>query len=415
MLLGRTLTLSPLLLLLGVTGTAVAGPAAPKAPPPRPPPAVRAAPKLAPALAPHTTPVAPVNVRRPTTELAPPPLVRARARAARGEDVMQLIQDFPKDRELAISAIATNEEAFKFVDGRLRRDRSFLRAAAVANPHLVMPESQEPWAKASLEAVLTPGTREALLADPEVAAAVGATRARLAKVPDLRADIFSMNRRFFEEIVKNRLDPREGDDRPIAVVAYPTADHNGQFFDRTDQLEALTKRYRVMFYQVDSDTAFVSAVADGTKHKPAALVVIAGHGESALAAFGAEDPAKLPERMRAQLDAPDTSPRVRQRILDRIAKLNEERYLDLSDRAQLEKVADRVAKGGSILLISCSTGKGGAKATNLANFLHEVFPQARIDAPTEPVPNLGLKLDPKGLYEDAGFADIGKRYRIEPR
>ncbi len=327
---------------------------------------------------------------------------------------MQAVQDFPRDRGVALAAVTTNEEALRFVDSRLLRARGFLKAAVLANPYLVMPEMQDPYARDLLEAVLSPAARASLLADPEVAAAVAAHHALLAKVPDLSPAIVP-NRRFLAELIANRTSPRADDRRPIAVVAYPAEDWNGQFFGRTHELEGLTRRYRVMFYQVGTDDAFVSALADATKDKRAELVVIGGHGESALAAFGADDPAKLPARARAQLDNPRTSPRVRQRIMDRIAKVNEERYLDFSDRAQLAKVADRIAPGASISLISCSTGKGGAEAANLANFLHEVFPQARIDAPTESVPNLGVKLDARGFYEDAGFAAIGKRYRIEPR
>lgn len=398
-----------LLALLAASATASSASANPPAPPPgRPPAAMRAAPRRPPAKAPV------VIAAKPRVEVSPA-LAKARLRATQGLDVMQAVQDFPKDHELAVAAITTNEEALRFVDKSLVRDKAFLRAAAIANPHLVMPETQDSYGRASLEQVLTPKLRAELLADPEVALAVVAQKARLAKVPDIQAGIFAMNRRFQQELIENRLAPREGDKRPVAVVAYPVEDWNGQFFGRTEDLVGLTNRYRVMFYQVGTDQAFVSAVSDATSHKPADLVVIGGHGESALTAFGADDPAKLPERMRAQLDSPKTSPRVRQRIMDRIAKLNEESYLDLSDRAQLETVANRVAKGGSILLISCSTGKGGAEATNLANFLHEIFPQARVDAPTESVPNLGVKLDAKGYYADAGFAAIGKRYRIEPR
>lgn len=377
--------------------------------PARPPAAMRAAPRPA---APRKAPV--VTAPKPKVEVSPA-LAKARLRATKGLDVLQAVQDFPKDHDLAVAAITTNEEALKFVDKSLVRDKAFLRAAAIANPHLVMPETQDPYARAALEQVLTPKLRAELLADPDVALAVVAHKARLAKVPDVQPGLFTMNRRFQQELIDNRLAPRDRDERPVAVVAYPVEDWNGQFFERTEELVGLTKRYRVMFYQVGTDAAFVAAVADATSHKPADLVVIGGHGESALTAFGADDPAKLPERMRAQLDSPKTSPRVRQRIMDRIAKVNEERYLDLSDRAQLETVANRVAKGGSILLISCSTGKGGAEATNLANFLHGIFPQARVDAPTESVPNLGVRLDAKGYYADAGFADIGKRYRIEPR
>jgi nucleotide-binding universal stress UspA family protein len=402
---GALVALTAVAMLEGAAG------AHPGAPPP--PPAPLRAPPVTKAPAPRRVVPTVAAAKAPANE-APAALVRARMRAARSGDAMQAVQDFPKDREVALAAITTHEEAIKFVDGRVRRSPAFQKQAALANPFLVMPETQDPYARAAIEEAFSPKAREALLADPEVAAAVAAQRSALAKVSDLQPAIFT-NRRFLAEVIANRTTPRDKDRRPVALVAYPAEDWNGQFFGRTGDLEGLTRRYRVMFYQVDSDHAFVSALADAARDKPADLVVIGGHGETALTAFGADDPAKLPAKARAQLDSPTTSPRVRQRIMDRLAKLDEERYLDLSDRAQLATVANRVTKGGAIVLISCSTGKGGAAASNLANFLHEVFPQARIDAPTEAVPNLGVKLDERGLYEDAGFADIGKRYRINPR
>ncbi len=335
---------------------------------------------------------------------------------ATGSGAMSAIQSAPKNEEVALAAITTYEEAFKFAHPTLRKQDAFAKKAALANPLLLMPELQDEYAAKAIDAVLPAARREKLLADPDVAKAVTALKAKFAQVPDLNPAIVN-NRRLLATLIENRVDLKGKDSRPLAVVVYPKDDWNGQFFASTGDLAPLTKRYRVMFYQVGSDTEFVNAIKSGTERKPAELVFVGGHGEATLAAFGADDPARLPEALRAKLSSVNDADRAE--AFEALTKIDEDKFLDFSDTDILAPLKARFAKGADLVLMSCSTGKGGpggdkAKPNNLANYLHELFPQVRVHAPTEPVQNSGLIVDDNGKFARAGFANIGKAYVVEP-
>lgn len=322
-----------------------------------------------------------------------------------------LAQKHPKDEAAMLAAIATNEETLKYAHASLRKSPAFLKKAALANPVVVLPELQNEYGRFAMDSIVDDSTRRVLLRDPEVKAAVTAFQKRLAACPDLKGELFD-NKRFLATVIDNRLSPKANDPRPVAVVVYPKQDWNGQFFGNLGEMEALTKAHRVMFFQVGTDAEFASAMKAGTAGKPAELVFVGGHGEPTLTAFGEDDPARLPPALRKKLESAKLSEKDRAKLSETLAEVNEEKYLDFSDRDLLAPLKDRLAKGGNVVLMSCSTGKGGAKSQNLANFLHQVFPQGRIHAPTEPVPNSGVVLDEAGRFLRAGFADVGKAYVV---
>ena len=363
-----------------------------------------------------TNTVEPAPKRRPAVAAAPVSTPAAKlaatiALAKDGGSAMSAIQAMPKNETVALEAIISNEEAYKFAHPSLRKDDAFTKKAALANPMLLMPELQDEYAAKAITAVLPEARRLALLRDPDIAKAHAAVKARLAEVPDINPVIFT-HRRLLNTLIDNRLDTTTPDARPIALVVYPKVDSNGEFFGNTADFDKMTKAYRVMFHQVGGDQEFVDAVKSGTKRKPAELIFVGGHGESTLTAFGADDPARLPEPMRAKLTSPIQAER--EEAFAALTSLSEDQFLDLSDTDILKPLKNRFAKGANFVLMSCSTGKGSKRAKNLANYLAKLFPHVRLHAPIEQVPNSGVEVDANGKFTQAGYANIGKQYVIEP-
>ena len=339
----------------------------------------------------------------------PPAEARAVKDAASMDTIYDAVRRFPKSRAVALAALTTSENMVMNISKAFQKDMALLKEAAVANPVLVLPEMQSPYIQAGMKMALPDARREALLKDKDVQAAVKAFQAAVAQFPDMQPSTFN-NRRIFAQLVHNRANPQEVDARPRAVVIYPKDDWNGQFSGSGSYVEDLTRGYRVMYYQVESDAAFAKAVQDGTNAQKAQLLFIGGHGEPTVTAFGADDPARLPPEMRKRLEGNRLGAKEMAQMMARLAEVNEEKYLDFSDADLLAPLKNRLEAGSNIVLMSCSTGKGDKKGKNLANFLHQQFPQARVHAPTEPVPNSGVVLNKDGLFERAGFADMGKAY-----
>ena len=163
------------------------------------------------------------------------------------------------------------------------------------------------------------------------------------------------------------------DPRPLAVVIYPTADHNVVF--RTNDISKMTKGYFVRYYEVNDESEAIAALKDATKRRKASLVVIGGHGTKTELSFGAPDPAKNPI-------------------------INERFYLDTGDRKDLAGIGSRIENDASIILHSCSNGKGGKAAANLANFMAGIVPHASIYAAMSSG-SIELTFDRNGLFEKA--------------
>lgn len=56
-------------------------------------------------------------------------------------------------------------------------------------------------------------------------------------------------------------------------------------------------------------------------------------------------------------------------------------YLDITDGEQFERMGSFLAPGATIVLVSCSTGKGGDEDENLATVMHAAIPHTRLHAP----------------------------------
>lgn len=156
-------------------------------------------------------------------------------------------------------------------------------------------------------------------------------------------------------LVEERMNPSK-DDRPLAIFVYPRGDSNGAFFTGTQMIRDLvTRGYRVMYYEVESDIELVQAVNHavgfGTeREQKARLVLFGGHGTQTTMRFGRDGHPTDPNRS----------------------------FLDTGDMELLlrGRVGEALEENGTVLAESCSGGAGGAGASNVVNFLRKLFPQA---------------------------------------
>ncbi|MFA5090978.1 MAG: LysM peptidoglycan-binding domain-containing protein, partial [Candidatus Omnitrophota bacterium] len=159
------------------------------------------------------------------------------------------------------------------------------------------------------------------------------------------------------EIITNRINNRP-DGRPLATLIYPARDKNGAFSENESKnivASLIEKGYRVMAYEAATDNEMIYALKDSAKEEKASVVILFGHGTQTTINFGASD------------------------SIDRSAQENEGYFLGVNDESRLvdEKITGCLVDEGVIILISCSTAKGGCEENNVANMLHRIFPQAK--------------------------------------
>ena len=183
---------------------------------------------------------------------------------------------------------------------------------------------------------------------------------------------FDGHGRLLQQVVEDHFAPHD-DARPLAAVVLARADHNGAFADITAQLDALTGRYRLALYEASSVAELGDAVRDATRAKAADLLMLGGHGTRTTLALGNADDVD------ATLTASD---------LDRLRGLG---------------LHDRVAAGGRVALMSCSSGAREDTARNTVNMLADLWPQATVSGQSD-VSSSTLALDSTGLF-------AGLRYR----
>lgn len=325
-------------------------------------------------------------------------------------DFYQEVRTHPASAAVALEALTVNESILREVAPALRKDFAFMKRAVLANPFVLLNEGENDWARKEFSKALPAAMRKKLLKDPEVASAVKGVVDELARLPDLAPEMFSMDRLFFREVRRNRLQPNAADLRPLAVVIYPTADDaTGQF---SLVQSTFVAKHRLMFFRVSSDVEAVHALKEATELRPAQLVVFGGHGSQHLLAFGADDPGRMSPATQARIDTLAQTEKGRAQLAAELERTNEDRYFDFTDADLLRPLADRVAHGAEVVLVSCSTGKGGEPARNLANFIHGIFPHASIVAPTKPVPNNGMIFDDQGAYQRPSFEHGDSAYRV---
>lgn len=179
-------------------------------------------------------------------------------------------------------------------------------------------------------------------------------------------------------ILRNRLDPDPEDDRPVAVVISPRVDSNGAFRDNANNLHRLSRAYRVMYYEVETDTDVVAAVKNAHQLGPIELLVLGGHGSRDQINLGAN-------------------------IVP--LWLNEKYYFDNGDIDEMAQIRRHLAPGAHIVTDSCLGGEGRERADNLANALHKAFPEQHIWAATISTNN-NFIFDENGKFIEPGYTAL---------
>lgn len=160
------------------------------------------------------------------------------------------------------------------------------------------------------------------------------------------------------EVVKNRLELSQKDQRPIALVLYTKADSQGAF--RFNDIASLVNRgHRVLYYEVGRDTEVYEAIEQVGRHHKINLLVIGGHGSPKCINLGAENKTTV--------------------------AMNEEKYLDTSDLTEMleRNLSKYFSTNSTVILESCSTGFGGAKNWNMVNMIRTAIPVARAIGPKQ--------------------------------
>lgn len=328
-----------------------------------------------------------------------------------GGIIKSVDSELKSDREIALVAIEENESAFKYIDEKLRIDRNFILDAVGINGlvlqyvdpifkkdrEIVSAAVSQNWkslifasqdiltdqeksdaiilldSKHKLDWVRRPDHIYDVVADYIQATVLidddainGYIWGRIRVDLGLPAIVNSYNsfRKYLKETYdieycnrihsvkewKDVLSSRAGnmsssDERPVCIVVYPKSDWNGSFSSGVSTMHMLTlEGYRIVYYEAKDERqvrlALTHATMDG-RHK-ASLIVLGGHGRQ------------------TNLNL----------WMDYSQKQRDEKHsLDIDDfngRPDIQ-FDDYLNPNGSILLESCSTGKGGAYARNLAN------------------------------------------------
>lgn len=182
------------------------------------------------------------------------------------------------------------------------------------------------------------------------------------------------------------------DTRPVCIVTTPdlASDYNGAFTDLRGTIDPATKAYKVIYYNVHSDTEFANSIKEATidNGQKAQLLIICGHGSFQDITLG---------------DNSQTS--------------SDALFLDTKDNEIASTVKGAMADKGIVIDYSCSNGEfpNGVNTSgidNIAEFIHyTLFPNAYCYA-NQYAGEPAIKFDANGFFSDVTFydGDLGTAY-----
>jgi uncharacterized protein DUF4116 len=359
------------------------------------------------------------NLRCASARLqADPEVVRA-AVQSRGTAIEYASPELKKDKALALEAIRDDAKAYLLLDPKLLADPDVqLEALRLAQPRSAvawvalahLPEAlredpafhlkmlrQNAWSVEDLPPKLLqdPGfLTDAAMDFPPLLDSAPLRESRdqlLAGNPQLRQRYESVTQELrqlgiedgmrlrsadlLDKVLRNRLEPRGADARPIATVVFckEDTDHNGAMLRHN--LDELSRHYRVMYYEARTDRELVDALKDAGRDGAASLVVLGGHGTWNGINLGSVE-----------------------------GRIDGEKALDLEDERLLWNAGldSAIRPDAKVVLLSCSTGKGRDSENNMANMLAGVLPGREVYAPIEPTMDQ-LKFDESGRFVDPSY------------
>jgi hypothetical protein len=190
------------------------------------------------------------------------------------------------------------------------------------------------------------------------------------------------------EIIRNRDQINQPDDRPVALLVYPKSDWNTAF-ESNSMIELMEMGYRILYFEAVTSSDFRDAVVKVGSVQQISLMVIGGHGFLTHLNFGLEDKTRVKDGER-------------------------DYYLDISRPQVLDGLSEYLAPQSIVVLESCSTGAGRDRIDNLANMVGRAFPHSTIMAATIPTNILGYIRDEEGRIIDVNFRGPEDSYIILP-
>ncbi len=175
------------------------------------------------------------------------------------------------------------------------------------------------------------------------------------------------------------LDPKRKEGRPLLLVVFNKNDPNGAFYIEGQNLEKLTRYYRVVVSEAASDKGFrgrVSAIS--RTYGEIDTLIIGGHGQGPTINLG---------------PAPNDE---------------EERFLDLSDGSMISALSHCFKKNPSLVLISCLSGSIAGIGRPIAHLWN-----ARLFAPTSASISTEFVLAHSGKIDDVRFYNISSSFVMQ--
>ncbi|MCK5461238.1 hypothetical protein KAI58_04605 [Candidatus Gracilibacteria bacterium] len=183
--------------------------------------------------------------------------------------------------------------------------------------------------------------------------------------------------------MQNGYESVERQGKPTALVVIGKNDWNSAFQSDSELYKTLLKVYNVYIYEVATEKDFLNTVdgfgKQGTKID---FMVIGGHGYPQGINFSS---------VRTDYD---------------------QAYLDTSDGDDLKNLGQYFSKDANISLMSCSTGKGGVGADNIANTISASLGGIKVFAPNKPTSIRSYVYNENGKVVGVEYSDDGVEEEI---
>ena len=267
----------------------------------------------------------------------------------RGDNIEAADESLKNDKDVVLAAVDNNWNSLRFASSDLRKDRSFQRGLFDANYNCL-------WY------MIDPCSRIIDEYDKIVE-----------NLDNINIEwITRFNTLTAEAIIQNRANLSQVSGSPVALLVFPKKDHNGAFLYNESvptPAQLLERNYRVVFYEAGSENDLYYAMAETGEHNEISFLQIAGHGSYQSLDLGNFDSKFFPSI--------------------------ENRFLDLSDEQEMKNLGlnNYLSSSCPILLESCSNGKGGKGAGNLADMMKRVFPNHPVFAALRDTPSCKLVFD----------------------
>lgn len=150
-----------------------------------------------------------------------------------------------------------------------------------------------------------------------------------------------------KEVIRNR-ELNQPDGRALLVVIYPKSDYNQAFENGGSLSQYPRDKYRIMYYEASTSDEMLKYLKEATKEQKAAIIHLGGHGSPDSLRFGSD-------------------------------------VLDFTDEDTLRQagIFQTLLDEGQVILEGCRTGEKGA--SNLANMMRRLFPQAKLKGIHSPI------------------------------